>query len=109
VHGPRTPTSREEPVGKQKTPTRRVSDRKGVKVVGWLACAALAASLTYTFVKALVEGPSEVDPLFFALQSLASLLFLVYSLRLKNPVFVAANCVALANAAGTLVVAAVGR
>ena len=47
--------------------------------------------------------------LFFALQSLASLLFLVYSLKLRNPVFVAANCVALANAAGTLVVAAIGH
>ena len=94
---------------KKKTPERRASDRKGVKVVGWIACTALAASLTYTFVKALTKGPGEVDPLFFALQSLASLLFLVYSLKLKNPVFVAANCVALANAAGTLVVAAVGR
>jgi lipid-A-disaccharide synthase-like uncharacterized protein len=96
-------------VTKQKTPERRASDRKGVKVMGWIACTALAASLTYTFVKALVEGPGEVDPLFFALQTLASLLFLLYSLKLKNPVFVAANCVALANAAGTLVVAAVGR
>ncbi|MFL5385296.1 MAG: hypothetical protein ACJ8GN_22485 [Longimicrobiaceae bacterium] len=109
MHGPRTLTSREEPVGKQKTPARRASDRRGVKVLGWIACAALAASLTYTFVKALVQGPDEIDPLFFALQSLASLLFLVYSLKLKNRVFVAANCVALANAAGTLVVAAVGR
>ena len=96
-------------VTKQKTPARRASDRKGTKIVGWIACFALAASLTYTFVKALTEGPGEVDPLFFALQSLASLLFLVYSLKLKNPVFVAANCVALANAAGTLVVAALGR
>ena len=92
-----------------KTPERRASDRKGVKVLGWVACLALAASLTYTFVKALVEGPGEVDPLFFALQTLASLLFLVYSLRLKNRVFVAANCVALVNAIGTLVVAAAGR
>jgi hypothetical protein len=93
----------------KKTPERRASDRKGVKIVGWIACAALAGSLTYTFVKALTQGPGEVDPLFFALQSLASLLFLVYSLKLKNPVFVAANCVALANAAGTLVVAVLGR
>lgn len=106
---PPAPTSREEPVGKQKTPARRASDRRGVKVVGWIACTALAASLTYTFVKALAQGPEEVDPLFFALQSLASLLFLVYSLRLKNAVFVAANCVALANAAGTLLVAALAR
>ena len=94
---------------KQKNPERRASDRKGVKVVGWIACIALAASLTYTFVKALTQGPEEVDPVFFAMQSLASLLFLVYSLKLKNPVSVAANCVALANAAGTLVVATLAR
>jgi lipid-A-disaccharide synthase-like uncharacterized protein len=92
-----------------KTPSRRASDRMAVKVVGWVACLALAASLTYTFVKALTQGPGQVDPLFFALQTLASLLFLVYSLRLRNPVFVAANCIALANAAGTLVVAASAR
>ncbi|HEU4561435.1 MAG TPA: hypothetical protein VFS20_26515 [Longimicrobium sp.] len=92
-----------------KTPQRRESDRKGVKVIGWLACLLLAGSLTYTFVSALVNGPDEVDPLFFALQTLASLLFLVYSLRLKNTVFIAANCVALVNAVGTLVVAATGQ
>ena len=96
-------------MGKPKTPERRQSDRKSVKIVGWIACLALAASLSYTFVKALTQGPDEIDPLFFAMQSLASLLFLVYSLRLKNPVFVAANVVALVNAAGTLVVAAVAR
>ena len=96
-------------MGTPKTPERRQSDRKSVKIVGWIACLALAASLTYTFVKALTQGPDEIDPLFFAMQSLASLLFLVYSLRLKNPVFVAANVVALVNAAGTLVVAAVAR
>jgi uncharacterized protein with PQ loop repeat len=92
-----------------KTPSRRASDRTGVKVIGWVACLALAASLTYTFVKALTKGPDEVDPLFFAMQTLASLLFLLYSVRLRNMVFIAANCVALANAAGTLVVAAAGH
>ena len=86
-------------------PNRRASDRLGVKIVGWVACFALAASLTYTFVKALTEGPGQVDPLFFAMQTLASLLFLVYSLRLGNRIFVAANSVALLNAVGTLVVA----
>jgi lipid-A-disaccharide synthase-like uncharacterized protein len=91
------------------TPKRRESDRKWVQIVGWAACLLLAGSLTYTFVRALVNGPDEVDPLFFALQTLASLLFLVYSLRLKNRVFVAANCVALVNAVGTLVVAAAGH
>lgn len=96
-------------MGKKKTPERRASDRKSVKIVGWIACIALAASLTYTFVKALTQGPDQIDPLFFSMQSLASLLFLVYSLRLRNPVFVAANVVALVNAAGTLVVAAVAR
>jgi lipid-A-disaccharide synthase-like uncharacterized protein len=84
-------------------PSRRASDKRWVKLVGWAACLALAASLTYTFVKALTEGPQDVDPLFFSLQTLASLLFLVYSLRLKNGIFIAANCVALFNAVGTLV------
>ena len=84
-------------------PSRRASDKKWVKIVGWVACIALAASLTYTFVKALTQGPDEVDPLFFAMQTLASLLFLVYSVRLRNGIFVAANSVALANAVGTLV------
>jgi lipid-A-disaccharide synthase-like uncharacterized protein len=76
-----------------------------VQVLGWVACLVLAGSLTYTFVRALSEGPEGVDPLFFALQSLASLLFLAYSLKLKNRVFVAANSVAVLNAAGTLLVA----
>ncbi|MEW5927009.1 MAG: hypothetical protein AB1941_05980 [Gemmatimonadota bacterium] len=87
-------------------PQRRASDRKSVQVIGWIACLALAGSLTYTFVRALTEGPDQVDPLFFGMQTLASLLFLVYSVRLKNRIFVAANAVALVNAAGTLVVAA---
>ncbi|HEX7242561.1 MAG TPA: hypothetical protein VF263_19890 [Longimicrobiaceae bacterium] len=89
-------------------PHRRSSDRKSVQVIGWIACTALAGSLTYTFVRALLEGPSEVDPLFFAMQTLASLLFLVYSLKLKNRIFVAANVVALVNAVGTLTVALTG-
>jgi hypothetical protein len=76
-----------------------------VQVLGWVACLVLAGSLTYTFVRALTQGPGQVDPLFFALQSLASLLFLAYSLKLKNRVFVAANSVAVLNAAGTLLVA----
>lgn len=87
-------------------PQRRASDRKSVQVIGWIACLALAGSLTYTFVRALVDGPDQVDPLFFAMQTLASLLFLVYSVRLKNRIFVAANTVALVNAVGTLLVAA---
>lgn len=86
-------------------PQRRASDRKWVQIVGWVACFALAGSLTYTFVRALAEGAGEVDPLFFGMQTLASLLFLIYSLRLKNRVFVAANSVALANAVGTLLLA----
>jgi lipid-A-disaccharide synthase-like uncharacterized protein len=90
-------------------PKRRASDRKSVQVLGWIACLALAGSLTYTFVRALTEGPDQVDPLFFGMQTLASLLFLVYSVRLKNRIFVAANAVALFNAVGTLVVAASAR
>jgi lipid-A-disaccharide synthase-like uncharacterized protein len=90
-------------------PKRRASDRKSVQVLGWIACLALAGSLTYTFVRALTQGPDQVDPLFFGMQTLASLLFLVYSVRLKNRIFVAANAVALFNAVGTLVVAAAAR
>ncbi len=86
-------------------PSRRASDRRWVKLVGWVACLALAASLTYTFVRALVDGPAHVDPLFLAMQTVASLLFLVYSLQLRSRIFVAANSVALVNALGTLVVA----
>ena len=90
-------------------PKRRASDRKWVQIVGWIACFALAGSLTYTFVRALSEGAGEIDPLFFGMQTLASLLFLVYSLRLKNRIFVAANSVALANAIGTLALALMAR
>lgn len=88
-------------------PKRRASDRKSVQVLGWIACLALAGSLTYTFVRAITEGPEDVDPLFFGMQTLASLLFLIYSLRLKNRIFVAANAVALFNAVGTLVLVAI--
>jgi lipid-A-disaccharide synthase-like uncharacterized protein len=83
-------------------PRRRAADRPAVRAIGIVACLALAASLGYTFVHALVEGTDDVDPLFFGLQSMASLLFLLYSIRLKNRIFVVANAVALANAAGTL-------
>ncbi|HEU0013154.1 MAG TPA: hypothetical protein VFQ45_05695 [Longimicrobium sp.] len=90
-------------------PQRRASDRGWVKAVGWAACLALAGSLTYTFVRALTEGTDDIDPLFFGLQTTASLLFLVYSLRLRNGIFIAANTVALANALGTLVLALAAR
>jgi lipid-A-disaccharide synthase-like uncharacterized protein len=84
-------------------PQRRASDRTAVKLIGWIACLALAGSLTYTFVRALTQGADEVDPLFFGLQTVASFLFLLYSIRLRNGVFIAANSVALVNALGTLV------
>jgi len=90
-------------------PRRRSSDRLPVRIIGWIACIALATSLTYTFVRALVEGPDAVDPLFFGLQTVASLLFLVYSVKLRNGVFIAANSVALINAVGTLVVGLLER
>ena len=86
-------------------PQRRASDKRWVKWVGWAACLALAGSLTYTFVRALTEGTQHVDPLFFGLQTLASSLFLVYSVRLRNGIFIAANTVAVLNAVGTLVLA----
>jgi lipid-A-disaccharide synthase-like uncharacterized protein len=90
-------------------PQRRASDRRWVKMVGWVACIALAGSLTYTFVRALSEGPGDVDPVFFGMQTIASALFLVYSIRLRNGIFIAANTVAVLNAVGTLAVALVGR
>lgn len=86
-------------------PKRRAADKRWVEVVGWIGCLTLAGSLTYTFIKALSEGGQEIDPLFFALQTVASFFFLLYSLRLKNRIFVAANSVALLNAVGTMVVA----
>jgi lipid-A-disaccharide synthase-like uncharacterized protein len=89
-------------------PKRRASDKLPVRILGWTACLVLAGSLTYTFVRSLAEGPDGVDPLFFGLQAVASFLFLLYSIRLKNRVFIAANAVAVVNAAGTLVVVALG-
>lgn len=86
-------------------PQRRASDQGWVKTVGWAACLILAGSLTYTFVRALTRGPAGIDPWFFGLQSVASTLFLVYSLRLRSRIFIAANAVAVANALGTLAVA----
>lgn len=86
-------------------PKRRASDRGWVAAVGWVACLALAASLTYTFARTLLDGAHRVDPLFFGMQAGASFLFLVYSLKLRNRVFIAANAVAVVNAAGTLLVA----
>jgi lipid-A-disaccharide synthase-like uncharacterized protein len=88
-------------------PKRRASDRRGVKLIGWVACLALAASLSYTFVRVLLEGPDQVDPLFFGMQTLASLLFLVYSIRIGSSVFMVANGVALFNAVGTFIAAIV--
>lgn len=90
-------------------PKRRAADRGWTKIVGWVACIALAGSLTYTFVRALAEGPHDIDPLFFAMQTVASTLFLVYSVRLRNGIFIAANTVAVLNAAGTLVLVLVSR
>lgn len=81
---------------------RRASDTASTKALGWMACILLSGSLIYTFVRSAKEGTSDVDPVFFALQTIASTLFLLYSLRLKNRVFVTANAVAIACAAGTL-------
>jgi uncharacterized protein with PQ loop repeat len=90
-------------------PRRRASDKRWVKVVGWVACLTLAGSLTYTFIRALTQGPQDVDPVFFAMQTVASTLFLVYSVRLRNGIFIAANTVAVLNAVGTLAVALIAR
>lgn len=90
-------------------PQRRASDKQWVRAIGWLACVALAGSLTYTFVRALTEGAQGIDPVFFGMQSVASALFLVYSIRLRNGIFIAANTVAVLNALGTLAVALLAR
>jgi lipid-A-disaccharide synthase-like uncharacterized protein len=90
-------------------PRRRASDKRWVAIVGWVACIALAGSLTYTFIRALSEGTSDIDPVFFGLQALASTLFLVYSVRLRNGIFIAANTVAVLNAVGTLVLTLAAR
>lgn len=90
-------------------PQRRASDKRWVKIVGWVACMALAGSLTYTFVRALSEGTRDIDPTFFALQAVASTLFLIYSVRLRNGIFIAANSVAVLNALGTLVLTLAAR
>jgi lipid-A-disaccharide synthase-like uncharacterized protein len=90
-------------------PNRRSSDQGWVKLIGWAACLVLAGSLTYTFVRALTQGTRGIDPLFFGLQSVASTLFLVYSLRMGNRIFIAANAVAVVNAVGTLVLAVTQR
>lgn len=84
---------------------RRASDRRWVKMVGWAACLALAGSLTYTFVSSLSSESKPIDPVFFGLQVLASVLFLVYSIRLRSRIFVIANAVAVLNGVGTLIVA----
>lgn len=90
-------------------PQRRASDKRWVQVVGWVACIALAGSLTYTFIRALTEGTQDIDPVFFAMQSIASTLFLVYSVRLRNGIFIAANSVAVLNALGTLALTLAAR
>ena len=77
-----------------------------MKALGWIACLVLSGSLIYVFARSLMQGPDDVDPVFLTLQTLASLLFLVYSLRVKNRVFVTANGVALLSALGTLVLLA---
>jgi len=83
-------------------PERRSSDKASVKALGWMACTLLSGSLIYTFIRSAKEGTHNVDPVFFTLQTVASTLFLLYSLKLKNRVFVTANAVAIASAAGTL-------
>ena len=78
------------------------AEQPSTKALGWMACLMLSGSLIYTFARSAKEGASEVDPWFFGAQTLASTLFLLYSLRLKNRVFVTANAVAILSAAGTL-------
>jgi lipid-A-disaccharide synthase-like uncharacterized protein len=74
-------------------------------MVGWAACLALAGSLTYTFISSLSSESTPIDPVFFGMQVAASLLFLIYSIRLRSRIFVVANSVAVLNGLGTLIVA----
>ena len=78
------------------------AEKGSTKALGWMACLLLSGSLIYTFLRSAKDGAQEVDPWFFGAQTLASTLFLFYSLRLRNRVFVTANAVAIASAAGTL-------
>ena len=78
------------------------AEKPSTKAIGWMACLLLSGSLIYTFVKSVRDGGEKTDPWFFAAQTLASVLFLLYALKLKNRVFVTANAVAIASAAGTL-------
>jgi len=87
---------------------RRREDDVRVQAVGWAACLFLAISLGYAFLGSLVNGPEELDPYFFSGQAVASLLFLIYSVQLRNRVFIVANVIALLNAVGTVVVILVG-
>src|SRR5690606_23731331 len=89
-------------------PARRHSDRKPVKILGWVACLLLAGSLTYAFVRCLRDGPQSVAPWLFGFQTPASLLFLLYSAKLGNRIFVVANAVALLNAVGIVLVGLAG-
>jgi lipid-A-disaccharide synthase-like uncharacterized protein len=78
------------------------AEKPSTKALGWFACLLLSGSLIYTFVRSAKEGAQEVDPWFFGAQTLASTMFLLYALRLRNRVFVTANAVAILSAAGTL-------
>ena len=88
--------------GREKQQAAENAEKPSTKALGWLACLLLSGSLIYTFVRSAKDGGGEVDPWFFGAQTLASTLFLFYSLRLKNRVFVTANAIAIASAAGTL-------
>lgn len=91
------------------SPKRRAGDTGWVKAIGWVACLTLAGSLTYTFISVLSGKDEGIDAFFFALQATASLLFLIYSVKIRSPVFVAANGVAVLNAVGTLLTVLVRR
>ena len=78
------------------------AEKPSTKALGWAACLLLSGSQIYTFLRSAKEGTQDVDPWFFGAQTLASSLFLLYALRLRNRVFVTANVVAILSAAGTL-------
>lgn len=90
------------------TPHRRKADRPAIRGLGWVACLVLAGSLIYVFVRTLLSDERQVDPLFLSLQSVASALFLAYSIRIGNKIFIAANAVALASAVGSVLLVVFG-
>lgn len=73
-------------------------DAMMVDLVGWLASAILLATLVRQIVKQARGGEQGVSTWLFIGQATASLLFVVYSLLVDNPVFIVTNSCLLVTA-----------